>query len=212
MSTLPVHNWLAGSFYHAGFDVASCICSSVPEGSQLTSYLRCRFEQAEYIERELERMGENIRETIQNVNASQVVEAQISTHWFGGMSRQYQVFDLVMSVYQGGDLDAVDGASPLDLVVRILNNQLSSLVWIDEQAREARKFSSLGPVVSLSTLGLLVLFCFRRQISSTTAHRSLWTKVGALLTGESLHCFGGHKSVSVFTPLPCVHWTSQMQR
>lgn len=27
----------------------------------------------------------------------------------------------------------VEGASPLDLVVRILNNQLTSLMWIDEK-------------------------------------------------------------------------------
>lgn len=26
-----------------------------------------------------------------------------------------------------------EGASPLDLVVRILNNQLTSLLWIDEK-------------------------------------------------------------------------------
>jgi nuclear pore complex protein Nup62 len=34
---------------------------------------------------------------------------------------------------QGGDLEMVEGASPLDLVVRILNNQLTSLMWIDEK-------------------------------------------------------------------------------
>ena len=34
---------------------------------------------------------------------------------------------------QGGDLDMAEGASPLDLVVRILNNQLTSLLWIDEK-------------------------------------------------------------------------------
>jgi nuclear pore complex protein Nup62 len=37
---------------------------------------------------------------------------------------------------QGGDLEMVEGASPLDLVVRILNNQLTSLMWIDEKAGE----------------------------------------------------------------------------
>lgn len=65
------------------------------------------FEQAEFVERELERMGEQIKETIQNINAA-----------------------------QGGDLDIAEGASPLDLVVRILNNQLTSLLWIDEKAGE----------------------------------------------------------------------------
>lgn len=34
---------------------------------------------------------------------------------------------------QGGELDAIDGMTPLDMVVRILNNQLSSLMWIDEK-------------------------------------------------------------------------------
>ncbi len=32
----------------------------------------CRYEQAEFVERELERMGEKIKETIQNINAAQV--------------------------------------------------------------------------------------------------------------------------------------------
>jgi len=31
-----------------------------------------RFEQAEFVERELERMGEQIKETIENINAAQV--------------------------------------------------------------------------------------------------------------------------------------------
>jgi len=62
------------------------------------------FEQAEFVERELERMGGQIKETIQNINSA-----------------------------QGTDLDMAEGASPLDLVVRILNNQLTSLLWIDEK-------------------------------------------------------------------------------
>ena len=36
-------------------------------------------------------------------------------------------------ICQGGELDAIDGMTPLDMVVRILNNQLSSLMWIDEK-------------------------------------------------------------------------------
>lgn len=36
-------------------------------------------------------------------------------------------------LFQGGDIDANDGINPLDVVVRILNNQLSSLMWIDEK-------------------------------------------------------------------------------
>ncbi|KAG5563079.1 hypothetical protein RHGRI_005728 [Rhododendron griersonianum] len=76
------------------------------------------YEQAEIIERELEQMAEQIKTIIQTLNA-----------------------------YQGGELDAVDGLSPLDVVVRILNNQLSSLMWIDEKADrfyffQAEEFSS----------------------------------------------------------------------
>ncbi|KAI8569323.1 hypothetical protein RHMOL_Rhmol02G0270200 [Rhododendron molle] len=65
------------------------------------------YEQAEIIERELEQMAEQIKTIIQTLNAN-----------------------------QGGELDAVDGMSPLDVVVKILNNQLSSLMWIDEKAEE----------------------------------------------------------------------------
>lgn len=65
------------------------------------------YEQAEYVEREMEQMTEHIKSIIQTLNAS-----------------------------QGGDLDAADGMNPLDVVVRILNNQLSSLMWIDEKAGE----------------------------------------------------------------------------
>ncbi|WCJ22956.1 structural constituent of nuclear pore [Euphorbia peplus] len=65
------------------------------------------YEQAEVIERELEHMTEHIKSVIDNLNAS-----------------------------QGGELDTMDRMSPLDMVVRILNNQLSSLMWIDEKAEE----------------------------------------------------------------------------
>lgn len=65
------------------------------------------FEQSEHLERELEQMGEQIRETIENINMSQAGEVGLS-----------------------------NGGSPIDVVVRILNNQLSSLVWIDEKAEE----------------------------------------------------------------------------
>lgn len=36
-------------------------------------------------------------------------------------------------LFQGGELDTTEGMGPLDVVVRILNNQLSSLMWIDEK-------------------------------------------------------------------------------
>uniref|UniRef100_A0A803LIA3 Nucleoporin NSP1-like C-terminal domain-containing protein n=1 Tax=Chenopodium quinoa TaxID=63459 RepID=A0A803LIA3_CHEQI len=65
------------------------------------------YDQAESVERELEHMTEQIKSIIQSLNAS-----------------------------QGGELDTTEGMSPLDVVVRILNNQLSSLMWIDEKAEE----------------------------------------------------------------------------
>ncbi|KAL1543357.1 Nuclear pore glycoprotein p62, variant 2 [Salvia divinorum] len=65
------------------------------------------YEQAELIERGLEQMTEQIKTVINSLNAS-----------------------------QGGELEATDGMNPLDVVVRILNNQLSSLMWIDEKAEE----------------------------------------------------------------------------
>ncbi|KAB5526907.1 hypothetical protein DKX38_020754 [Salix brachista] len=65
------------------------------------------YEHAEFIEREMEQMTEQIKSVIQTLNAN-----------------------------QGGELDAIDGMTPLDMVVRILNNQLSSLMWIDEKAEE----------------------------------------------------------------------------
>ncbi|KAH7519664.1 hypothetical protein FEM48_Zijuj08G0061100 [Ziziphus jujuba var. spinosa] len=77
------------------------------------------YEQAEFIERELEQMSEQIKSIIQSINAN-----------------------------QGGDIDANDAVAPLDVVVRILNNQLSSLMWIDEKKSDlsrscqAEEFSS----------------------------------------------------------------------
>lgn len=43
--------------------------------------------------------------------------------------------DVYTCFIQGGELDAPDGMTPLDAVVRILNNQLTSLMWIDEKVR-----------------------------------------------------------------------------
>nr|GMD67890.1 nuclear pore complex protein NUP62-like [Ipomoea batatas] len=63
------------------------------------------YEQAEFVEREMEKMMEQIKLIINSLNAN-----------------------------QGGEL--TDGVNPLDVVVRILNNQLSSLVWIDEKAED----------------------------------------------------------------------------
>ncbi|KZV43497.1 hypothetical protein F511_19041 [Dorcoceras hygrometricum] len=78
------------------------------------------YEQAEMIERELEHMTEQIKSIINTVNAN-----------------------------KGGELDATDGMTPLDIVVRILNNQLSSLMWVDEKAEDfwirIQKLANQGP-------------------------------------------------------------------
>lgn len=68
------------------------------------------YEQAEAVEAELERVGAKLKDTIGHLNAS-----------------------------QGGDLSAADGAGPLDVALKILNNQLSALVHIDAKAEELAK-------------------------------------------------------------------------
>ncbi|KAG0498059.1 hypothetical protein HPP92_002750 [Vanilla planifolia] len=65
------------------------------------------FEKAEFIESELERMTEQIKSIIQTFNAK-----------------------------QGVDMDLTDNMTPIDAAARILNNQLSSLMWIDEKAND----------------------------------------------------------------------------
>lgn len=86
------------------------------------------YEQAEFIERELEQMTEQIKGIITTLNSS-----------------------------QGGELEVTDGMTPLDVVVRILNNQLSSLMWIDEKAEEfasrVQKLASQGPAVDREMMG-----------------------------------------------------------
>ncbi|WOL04709.1 nuclear pore complex protein [Canna indica] len=74
---------------------------------EATSVRDSMYEQAEFIEIEMQKMTEQVKSIIQTVNSS-----------------------------QGGDLDMIDGMTPLDVVVRILNNQLSTLMWIDEKANE----------------------------------------------------------------------------
>lgn len=56
-------------------------------------------------------------------------------------------------------MDVNDGMAPLDVVVRILNNQLSSLMWIDEKVSTLHNFLSyfyfltrvqfVGPIVNM---------------------------------------------------------------
>ncbi|XLR09426.1 hypothetical protein S83_037364 [Arachis hypogaea] len=49
------------------------------------------------------------------------------------MTEQIKFIIQSLNSNQGGELDALDGMTPLDAVVRILNNQLTSLMWIDEK-------------------------------------------------------------------------------
>ncbi|KAK2990410.1 hypothetical protein RJ640_000852, partial [Escallonia rubra] len=86
------------------------------------------YEQAEIIERELEQMTEQIKQIIQTLNANQARE-----------------------------FEAIDGMTPLDVVVRILNNQLSSLMWIDEKVEEfssrIQKLASQGSAADREMMG-----------------------------------------------------------
>lgn len=86
------------------------------------------YEQSEMIERELEQMAERIKTIIQTLNAS-----------------------------QGGELESVEGRSHLDVVVKILNNQLSSLMWIDEKAEDfssrIQKLASQGSAADRELMG-----------------------------------------------------------
>ncbi|KAJ6320601.1 hypothetical protein OIU78_015900 [Salix suchowensis] len=106
------------------------------------------YEQAEFIEREMEQMTEQIKSVIQTLNAN-----------------------------QGGELDAIDGMTPLDMVVRILNNQLSSLMWIDEKAEEfssrIQKLANQGVspprVFSKRSLELCLVICNQSTVVDPTA-------------------------------------------
>ncbi|XP_075521109.1 LOW QUALITY PROTEIN: uncharacterized protein LOC142554311 [Primulina tabacum] len=65
------------------------------------------YEQAEMTEGELEHTTEQIKSIIDTINAN-----------------------------KGGELEAKDGMTSLDIVVRILNNQMSSSMWVDEKVEE----------------------------------------------------------------------------
>ncbi|KAI4338790.1 hypothetical protein MLD38_023803 [Melastoma candidum] len=86
------------------------------------------YDQAEMIERELEQMTEQIKSIIHTMNAN-----------------------------QGGELVPTDGMTPIDIVVRILNNQLSSLMWVDEKAEEfssrIKKLATQGSAAERELMG-----------------------------------------------------------
>ncbi|KAF3330775.1 nuclear pore glycoprotein p62-like protein [Carex littledalei] len=78
------------------------------------------YEQAEFVESELQHMTEQVKSIIQSLNAS-----------------------------QGSNTVLADSMSPFDAAVRILDNQLRSLMWIDEKANEfsskIQKLTNNGP-------------------------------------------------------------------
>uniref|UniRef100_A0A0E0FVX3 Nucleoporin NSP1-like C-terminal domain-containing protein n=3 Tax=Oryza TaxID=4527 RepID=A0A0E0FVX3_ORYNI len=65
------------------------------------------FEQSETVENELQHMTEQVKSIIQTLNAT-----------------------------QGAEFETADSMTPFDVAVRILDNQLRSLMWIDEKANE----------------------------------------------------------------------------
>lgn len=97
--------------------------------------LGIRYEQAEYIEQEMEKMVEQIKSIIQTLNANQVPLCIVSfcgNRMFSLISTAHCV-QLNLCSKQGGDLALVESMTPIDVAVRILNNQLSSLMWLDEK-------------------------------------------------------------------------------
>uniref|UniRef100_A0A0E0JR76 Uncharacterized protein n=1 Tax=Oryza punctata TaxID=4537 RepID=A0A0E0JR76_ORYPU len=71
-----------------------------------------RFEQSETVENELQHMTEQVKSIIQTLNATQPPPMQ------------------------GAEFETADSMTPFDVAVRILDNQLRSLMWIDEKANE----------------------------------------------------------------------------
>ncbi|RWW14303.1 hypothetical protein GW17_00021936 [Ensete ventricosum] len=88
---------------------AECICKdecALLLKDEATSVRDSMYYQTEFIERETQGIAEQVKSIIHTVNSS-----------------------------MGGDLDMVDAASPLDIVVRILDNELRTLMWINEKVR-----------------------------------------------------------------------------
>ncbi|KAJ0801652.1 putative nucleoporin, NSP1-like, nucleoporin NSP1/NUP62 [Helianthus annuus] len=90
------------------------------------------------------------------------VELQERTSKFGKQANAIAEWDRrilqnrdVLLKLEGGELEATDGMIPMDVVVRILNNQLSSLMWIDEKVR---LFFHISIFLSLSSLNIVLTF------------------------------------------------------
>ncbi|KAJ4829733.1 hypothetical protein Tsubulata_020743 [Turnera subulata] len=54
----------------------------------------------------------------------------------GGTRGEPELNHSIIALFVGGELEAIDGMAHSDMVVRVLNNQLSSLIWMDEKAEE----------------------------------------------------------------------------
>ncbi|CAH1454589.1 unnamed protein product [Lactuca virosa] len=55
------------------------------------------------------------------------------------MTEQIKSVIQTLNANQAGEVEASDRMAPLDVVVRIPNNQLNSLMWIDEHSRKTPK-------------------------------------------------------------------------
>lgn len=99
-------------------------------------------------------MAEQIKSVIKTVNANQVC---CCMDGFGQICASSVLDDLSnhFLIIQGGDLDVVDGMTPLDVVVRILNNQLSTLMWIDEKVSSEKPIVIFARAVRLKEIGFL---------------------------------------------------------
>lgn len=105
------------------------------------------------IERELEQMTEQIKSIIQAVNANQVAAPVLLCCYIYKKLFFLSGLTVLFCFNKTGELEATDGMNPLDVVVRILNNQLSSLMWIDEKVRYL-----LFSLIIATALCLLVSF------------------------------------------------------
>jgi nuclear pore complex protein Nup62 len=87
------------------------------------------YEQGEVVENELQHMTEQVKSIIQTMNSTQVkFQVLAFVLW-------WTLLESACSM-QGGELEAADSMAPFDVAVRILDNQLRSLMWIDEKANE----------------------------------------------------------------------------
>lgn len=148
-----------------------------------------RYEQAEFIERELEHMTEQIKAIINTINTSQVSAFFCPSNF---PSPHYRFIRLTFYMLcKGGELEATDGMTPLDIVVRILNNQLSSLVWIDEKVcilyRQRIFFSSSSPLFSgISILPSYMVKIFYIQAEEFASRIQKLASQGSVVDRETI--------------------------